>query len=248
MSRLGSINAASVAMALLVATAVACSSSDEEVDTQAGAPASAGSVVVGDTSSGSDGADAESTQEYALAQQFDLSIEVTSSEFNERRRIPRKYSCTQEDISPPIAWSEPPQGTVSLALVVDSDQFPGPPYAHWVVWGISPDTKALPEAVPNTPEAPSIGPTARQGTNSNERIGWSGPCPPPVRLNWTGAKADNNPVKRYLFKLYALDTDIELASEATKEDLLRAIDGHILAGGELLGEHVSSQRLSGSDN
>ena len=69
-----------------------------------------------------------------------------------------------------------------------------------------------------------------------------------MRLNWTGPKADNNPVKRYLFKLYALDTDIELASEATKEDLLRAIDGHILAGGELLGEHVSSQRQSGSDN
>ena len=88
----------------------------------------------------------------------------------------------------------------------------------------------------------------RQGTNSNERIGWSGPCPPPVRLNWTGPKADNNPVKRYLLQAYALDTDIELASEATKEDLLRAIDGHIPAGGELLGEHVSSQRLSGSEN
>ena len=131
---------------------------------------------------------------------------------------------------------------------MDSDQFPGAPYAHWVVWGISPDTGALPEAVPNTPEAPSIGPTARQGTNGNEKIGWSGPCPPPVRLNWTGPKADNNPVKRYLFKLYALDTDIELGSEATKDDLLRAIDGHILAGGELAGEHVSSQRMSGSEN
>ena len=237
-------------MALLVATAVACSSgdSDVEVDAPAEVPASSGSGVASDTSSGTDGADVEATEGYALAQQFDLSIEVTSSEFNERRRIPRKYSCTQEDISPPIAWSEPPQGTVSLALVVDSDQFPGPPYAHWVVWGISPDTKAIPEAVPNAPEAPSIGPTARQGTNGNEMIGWSGPCPPPVRLNWTGPKADNNPVKRYLFKLYALDTDIELGSEATKEDLLRAIDGHILAGGELLGEHVSSQRMSGSEN
>ncbi len=237
-------------MALLVATAVACSSSDSdvEVDAPAEVPASSGSGVASDTSSGSDGADVEATEGYAVAQPFDLSIELTSSEFNERRRIPRKYSCTQEDISPPIAWSEPPQGTVSLALVVDSDQFPGPPYAHWVVWGISPDTKAIPEAVPNTPEAPSIGPTARQGTNGNEMIGWSGPCPPPVRLNWTGPKADNNPVKRYLFKLYVLDTDIELGSEATKEDLLRAIDGHILAGGELLGEHVSSQRMSGSEN
>ena len=89
----------------------------------------------------------------------------------------------------------------------------------------------------------------RAWTNSNERIGWSGPCPPPVRLNWTGPKADNNPVKRYLLQAYALDTDIELASEATKEDLLRAIDGHMRpAGGELVGEHVSSQRLSGSEN
>ena len=253
MSRPGLINAASVAMALLVAAAVACSSSDEEVDTQAGAPAPAGTVVASDTSSGSEGADAESTdaestEEYTLAQQFDLSIELTSTEFNERRRIPRKYSCTQEDVSPPIAWSEPPPGTVSLALVVDSDQFPGPPYVHWLVWGISPDTRELPEAVPNTPEAPPAGPAAMQGTNGNDKVGWSGPCPPPVRLNWTGPKADNNPVKRYLFKLYALDSDIELGSEATKEDLLRAIEGHILAGGELQGEHVSSQRMSGSEN
>ena len=239
MSYRGSIRAV-FAIALLVATAVACSRSDEEVDTQAGAPASAGSVVVGDTTSGSGGAGAESSEEYTVAQQFDLSIEVTSSEFNERRRIPRKYGCTQEDISPPLTWSEPPQGTVSLALVVDSSQHPGPRWAHWVLWGIPPAARALPEAVPNTPEAPSIGPTARQGTNSEDKVGWSGPCPEPNRVPMSSTRPSNtrDVVKKYTFRLYALDTDIELGSDATKEDLLRAIDGHIIIGGELTGEQV----------
>ena len=175
-----------------------------------------------------------------MAQRFDLSIEVTSSEFNERRRIPRKYGCTQEDISPPIAWSEPPHGTVSFALVVDSNQHPGPRWAHWVLWGIPPAARALPEAVPNTPEAPSIGPTARQGTNSEDKVGWSGPCPQPSRVPMSSTRPSNtrDVVKKYTFRLYALDTDIELGSDATKEDLLRAIDGHIITGGELTGEQV----------
>ena len=175
-----------------------------------------------------------------MAQQFDLSIEVTSPEFNERRRIPRKYGCTQEDISPPLTWSEPPQGTVSLALVVDSNQHPGARWAHWVLWGIPPVARALPEAVPNTPEAPSIGPTARQGTNSEDKVGWSGPCPEPNRVPMSSMRPSNtrDVVKKYTFRLYALDTDIELGSDATKEDLLRAIDGHIIIGGELTGEQV----------
>jgi len=236
MSRNGSIKAAFVVIALLVGTAAACSS-DDEVDAQAAADTTSGD--------GGEGGD-EATEVYVVAQQFELSLTVTSSKFNEKRRIPRKYSCTEEGVSPPITWSEPPQGTVGLALVVDSDQFPGPPYVHWVVWGIPSDARALPEAVPNAPEAASIGPTARQGTNGEKEIGWVGPCPPPVRLTWTGGKAINDPIKHYVFKLYALDTDVELGPEATKEDLLQAIDGHILAGGELMGDHVSKMRVSGS--
>ena len=228
---------AAFAIALLIAAA-ACSRGDEEADTQAGAPASAGAAVAGDATPGPDGA--VSSEEYTVAQQFDLSIEVTSPEFDQRRRIPKKYGCAREDISPPIAWSEPPAGTVSLALVVDSDQLPGARWAHWVLWGIPPDARALPEAVPNTPEAPSIGPAARQGTNSEDKAGWSGPCPQPNRVPMSSARPSNtrDVVKTYTFRLYALDTGIELGPDATREDLLRAMDGHIIGGGELTGEQV----------
>ena len=238
MSYRGSIMAA-VAAALLVA-AIACSGSDDAVDTQVEPPASDGPAAAGDATPVSGGADAESSEGYTVAQQFDLSIEVTSTEFNERRRIPKKYGCTREDISPPISWSEPPHGTVSLALVVDSNQHPGPRWVHWVLWGIPPAARELPEAVPNTPEAPSIGPTARQGTNSEDKTGWSGPCPEPSRVPMSSARPSNtrDVVKKYTFRLYALDTDLDLGPDATREDLLRAMDGHIISGGELTGEQV----------
>jgi Raf kinase inhibitor-like YbhB/YbcL family protein len=280
-----------VAMALAGALALGCSSGDDGATDAAAAADSGAAGAEADP-------DAAAVEQYALVQQFDLSIAVTSTKFNEERRIPRKYSCTEEDVSVPITWSEVPEGTVSLALVVESDQFPGAPWVHWVLWGIPPDARGLVEAVPNTAEAPAIGPEARQGTNSDEKVGWSGPCPPLFRVEWGGrqgaqalavkhytfrlyaldteidlgpetAKAEkvgwSGPcppaftlhwgdgkgaqklaVKHYWFRLYALDTEIDLGPEATKEDLLRAIDGHILVGGELVGEHVSKKKISGS--
>ena len=230
MHHLRSIEIVLAATALLATLALACSSGDDGVaapEATGDNGAAAGAAVEAE-------ADAAPVEEYKLAQQFDLGIAVTSSKFNEERRIPRKYSCTEEDVSVPITWGEVPEGTVSIALVVDSDQFPGALWAHWVLWGIPPDARGLPEAVPNAAEAPSIGPAARQGTNSDEKVGWSGPCPPALSLHWGDSKAQQRAVKRYTFRLYALDTEIDLGPEATKDDLLRALDGHILSGGELV--------------
>ena len=222
-----------VATALVGALTVGCSSGDDGA-TKAVAPADTGAAAGAQAD-----ADAAVIEEYTLVQQFDLNTNVTSSKFNIERRIPRKYSCTEDDVSVPITWSEVPEGTVSLALVVDSDQLPGAPWVHWVLWGIPPDARGLPEAIPNTVEASSIGPKARQGTNSDEKVGWSGPCPPLFRVEWGGRQgAQALAVKRYTFRLYALDTEIDLGPETAKADLLRAIDGHILGGGELVGEHV----------
>ena len=213
-----------IAAGLIVAAAVGCSG-------DGGATGAA---------AGEDGVE----DEYRLEQQFALSMSVTSTKFNETRRIPRLYSCTQEDISPPISWGAAPEGTVSLALVVDSDQHAGPPWVHWVLWGIPADARSLPEAVPNTPLAPSVGPNAAQGTNTENNVGWTGPCPTPVLLS---QEHQASAVARYTFKLYALDTGLSLGTETTKNDLLEAIDGHVLAGGELVGEHVSNVqcRMSG---
>ena len=235
------IELALVATALMGALTLGCSSGDDDVavpEATADNGAAAGAAVDVDP-------EAAPVEEYKLAQQFDLGIAVTSSKFNEERRIPRKYSCTEENVSVPITWGEVPEGTVSLALAVDSDQFPGARWVHWVLWGIPPDARGLPEAVPNTAEAPSVGPGARQGTNSDEKLGWSGPCPPPFRAGWGGDKtSQQSAVKQYWFRLYALDTRIDLGPEATKSDLLRAIDGHILAGGELAGAHVSKDKIT----
>ena len=223
MLRLQYVTGLLIASGLLVALTAGCSS-----DGATGAAA------------GEDGVE----DEFVLEQQFPLSIAVTSTKFNETRRIPRQYSCTREDISPPISWGEAPAGTVSLALVVDSNQHAGPPWVHWVLWGIPANVRALPEAVPNTPLAPSVGPNAAQGTNTEENIGWTGPCPTPVLLS---REHQASAVAQYTFKLFALDTELTLGSETTKNDLLEAIDGHVLAGGELVGEHVSNVqcRMSG---
>ena len=165
-----------VAVAVVMFTTVSgCSSSDA------------------DTSAATD----ETTQveeEYKLTQQFGLSISMSSTKFNETRRIPRQYSCTQEDISPPISWEGIPSGTVSFALIVDSNQHAGPPWVHWVLWNISSTVMELPEAVPKTASVPLVGMRAGQGTNTEKNIGWTGPCPPPVLV---GNKSQVSSAKTY---------------------------------------------------
>ena len=136
------------AFALLVGLATACSSSDGN-DGQAGAAGGAGETQSGDI--------------YSLKQQFPMSIDMSSTKFNETRRIPRDYSCERDDISPPIDWGDVPDGTVSLALLVDSDQAPGKAWVHWVLWGIPSDATGLPEGVPDTPASAVGGSQGRSG-------------------------------------------------------------------------------------
>ena len=237
MAMLNSTKPVLVGLALLLFVAAAACSSGDNGGTETGAPAAA----AGDTEAAPA---AGSETGYELAQQFELSITVTSTKFNETRRIPRKYSCTEEDVSPPITWGDVPDGTVSLALMVDSDQHPGSLWGHWVLWGIPADARGLPEEIPNGHDAPAIGPKAAQGTNDDNKIGWSGPCPGTLKLSFQPGHG-GGPIKAansYYFRLYALDVDLDLGAEATKWDFLRAIDGHVLAGGELLGEQVSSKQ------
>ena len=227
MNQFGSTKPALVVLALLLFAAAACSSDDG--GSKAGAAEAA--------------AEAGADREYALAQRFELSIIVASTKFNETRRIPRKYSCTEEDVSPPITWGDAPDGTVSLALLVESNQHPGPLWVHWLLWGIPPDARELPEDIARAGDAPAVGPSAAQGTNNEKVVGWSGPCPPTLVLNYIPGHGGGprRAASQYFFRLYALDIDLELEPGATEDDFLRAIDGHILAGGELVGEHVSNK-------
>lgn len=150
-----------------------------------------------------------------------MSFGLTSPAFATGGTIPRKYTCDGEDASPPLAWSGAPDGTRSLTLIMDDPDAPGGTWVHWVLFGLRADVPVLPEGVPTTP---TLEGGLRQGKNSWGRVGYGGPCPP-------------RGVHRYFFKLHALDTALDLAPGATKEQALAAIRGHILAEAELMGRY-----------
>lgn len=148
-----------------------------------------------------------------------MPFELTSDAFAPGEAIPRQYTCDGDDISPPLAWSSPPPGVQSFALIADDPDAPMGVWIHWVLYNLPAHVRSLPEAVPATAELPD---GSRHGKNSWQRLDYGGPCPP------SGAH-------RYFFKLYALDTLLDLDVDAGKETLLRAIEGHILAQAELVG-------------
>jgi len=147
---------------------------------------------------------------------------LKTTAFPESGLIPKKYTCDGTDVSPALSWNTPPEGTQSFALIVDDPDAPVGTWTHWVIWNIPAKTTALPESVTKTEEASG----ALQGKNDFKRIGYGGPCPPPGKPH------------RYFFKLYALDTRLELKAGASKNELERAIKGHILAQAELVGKYA----------
>ena len=148
-------------------------------------------------------------------------IKITSAAFEEGGMIPAKYTCDGANVSPPLAWSDVPPDAKSLALITDDPDTSHGTWTHWVVYKIPATEKGLPEGVP---EGDTLADGARQGTNDPKKTAYSGPCPP-------------DGTHRYFFKLYALDTDLNLASGATKDQLLKAIEGHVVAEGELMGQY-----------
>ena len=152
-----------------------------------------------------------------------MAMIIQSSAFGEGSRIPKKYSCDGEDVSPPLSWSGVPKGTVSLALICDDPDAPAGLWVHWVLWGLSPEADSLPEHVTLTTELPG---GARQGLNSWRRLGYGGPCPPP-----------GNP-HRYYFKLYALDAAINPPpGTPDKLALEQAMEGHVLDVAQVMGRY-----------
>ena len=149
-------------------------------------------------------------------------LTVTSSAFAAGANIPKKYTCDAEDVSPALKWSEPPAGTQSFALIVDDPDAPVGAWVHWVVFDIPAWARSLPE---NVTKQEQLADGSRQGRNDFRKIGYGGPCPPPGKPH------------RYFFKLCALDAELNLKAGATKADVERAIQGHVLAQGELMGRY-----------
>lgn len=149
-------------------------------------------------------------------------IRITSAAFQEGGMIPKQYTCEGANISPPLAWDSIPAGTKSLALICDDPDAPTKTWTHWLLFNLPAGAKELPEKVPPQEKLAGGG---VQGMNDFRKIGYGGPCPPPGSPH------------RYYFKLYALDTDLALNAGATKEQLLKGMEGHIVAEGQLLGKY-----------
>ncbi len=152
------------------------------------------------------------------------SLMLTSTAFDHNTTIPRKHTGDGQDISPPLSWSGVPAGTKELALIVDDPDAPTPqPWVHWVLYRIPPDAKGLQEGV-----APSLhGPGSMlQGKNSWNKVGYGGPAPPP-----------GHGLHHYHFRLYALDSPLNLEPGVTKDAAVKAMVGRILAEGVLTGTY-----------
>jgi len=155
-----------------------------------------------------------------------MKITITSSAFKHNEPIPRKYTGEGTDVSPPLAWSGIPDGARELALIMDDPDAPrAEPWVHWVIYKLPPTLTGLPEGVPKTPTL-SEPAGATQGNNTWPKIGYNGPMPPP-----------GHGVHHYHFKLYALDTTLDLQPGLDKKGLLAKMQGHILGEGELIGTY-----------
>jgi Raf kinase inhibitor-like YbhB/YbcL family protein len=239
--------ATTLSLALIIA---ACSSSAEDGATGTGGAPAAAADTGGWAATGED----------ALKQTFDMGMEVTSPVFNDIRRIPKNNTCGGRqpgaggffeqgydasrvfaNTSPPLEWTGVPEGTVSIALMMDSDQSLAKVTSHWVIWNIPADATGLPEAVATTTEVLLIGPSTRQGTNDDTTLGYSGPCPKAVTVEYSeaGRRRLRQILFNYVFHVYALDTELDLGAETTREGLLKAIEGHVLGGGEITGQFAA---------
>ncbi len=145
-------------------------------------------------------------------------MQLTSKAFQQGKPIPSIYSCEGKNVSPPLSVTSVPKEAKSLALIMDDPDAPRGTFVHWVVWNISPSEK-------NWEEGRKF---ASQGTNHMGKEGYFGPCPPPGSPH------------HYHFKLYALDTNVSLNRGATKEELLKGMEGHILAETSLVGTYQRS--------
>lgn len=150
-----------------------------------------------------------------------MTLTLTSNAFKHEAAIPVRYTCTDADLSPELTWSGAPDATASFALIMDDPDAPGSTWVHWIVFNLPADTTTLPEGINSDDDLPG---DALHGQNSWRRSDYGGPCPP-------------SGTHRYFFKLYALDSTLDLAPGATKTDVLAAMEGHILAETQLIGTY-----------
>ncbi|MBI4231865.1 YbhB/YbcL family Raf kinase inhibitor-like protein [Candidatus Peregrinibacteria bacterium] len=148
-----------------------------------------------------------------------VNMKILSADFENEGTIPAKYTCDGDDVSPPLTLAEVPEDAESLVIISDDPDAPAGTWVHWLMWNINPATTEFP--------ANSVPTDAVEGTNSFKNIGYGGPCPP-------------SGVHRYYFRVYALDTVLDLPEGSTREALDQAMEGHIIDRGELMAKYSRS--------
>jgi Raf kinase inhibitor-like YbhB/YbcL family protein len=150
-----------------------------------------------------------------------MSFILETKAFPKGGEIPSKYTCSGDDVSPALSWSGAPQGTKSFALILDDPDAPSGTFTHWIVFDLPAGAHQLPENVPKTGDLSGGG---RQGRNDFGRIGHGGPCPPPGKAH------------RYFFRLYALNSVLNLPAGASRQEVESAMRAHTIAKAELMGK------------
>ena len=149
-------------------------------------------------------------------------MNLKSNAFKPSGAIPSKYTCDGADVSPDLTWDGAPEGTKSFALICEDPDAPSGTFTHWVLYSLPSNATQLPENLPKQSEVNS--PKSKQGINGFGKAGYGGPCPP-------------GGTHRYFFKLYALDSEVQLPSKVGKKELEAAMKGHVLAQAELVGTY-----------
>lgn len=160
-------------------------------------------------------------QPASTPKQDKVEIKLTSAAFKDGESIPRPYTCDGVNISPPLEWSGVPRTAKTIAIVCDDPDAPGGTWVHWVLYNLPADNIGL---VENLPATESLKAGGFQGKNDFGKIGYGGPCPP-------------SGTHRYFFRIYALDSELPVKAGATKAELMKAMDDHVVSQGQLMGTY-----------
>jgi Raf kinase inhibitor-like YbhB/YbcL family protein len=162
----------------------------------------------------------EPCREMAIMEIEQNGLNVHSTEFAQNGHIPPKYTCEGDNINPPLNISGVPEKAKALAIIMEDPDAPRGVFDHWLVWNISPNISIAENTNPGI-----------SGTNSFGTTGYGGPCPPSGR-------------HRYYFKVYALDAELTLIHGSNKTELLKAMEGHVLAQGDLMGYYQKKKEIA----
>jgi len=157
----------------------------------------------------------------ATQQQQKSELKLTSTAFKENEAIPRGYTCDGANVSPPLEWSGVPKSAKTIAIIAEDPDAPSGTWVHWVLYNLSADGLGL---IENTPQTETLQGSGVQGKNDFDKIGYGGPCPP-------------SGTHRYFFKFYALDSELPLKPGATKAEVEKAMEGHIVGQAQLMGTY-----------